>query len=292
VFATEPGVSDAPASVRFSIRDRKSIEGRATVVWACAGLYAVYRIVSRAAGSPDLPVGNCLVLETLIVPTLMLACDGFLLAWALVELREAGFDVRGENRVDVGKALRLLPAAALGCLLALPARYAATAVFLASQHVPARALAGATGRYIRWQLGWGLVDFQGVSLVFLGAVGVVAWGRGSIRETFHGFRRLLSREAGRLAAVLAMSGVGAAVAAGAAYMLVLLLPPAGWVLAAADAYAHYATMPVGLWTLSALVILAGRSLPVASATGSPAVEPVAVAAGPEGAGRGESIATP
>ena len=44
----------------------------------------------------------------------------------------------------------------------------------------------------------------------------------------------------------------------------LLLPPAGWVLAAADSYAHYVTLPVGLWTVAALVELAEQSLPVAS----------------------------
>jgi hypothetical protein len=36
------------------------------------------------------------------------------------------------------------------------------------------------------------------------------------------------------------------------------------VLPAADSYAHYATLPVGLWTLAALIELAERSLPSAS----------------------------
>jgi hypothetical protein len=45
---------------------------------------------------------------------------------------------------------------------------------------------------------------------------------------------------------------------------VLLLPAQAWVLPAADSYAHYATLPVGLWTLAALIELAERSLPSAS----------------------------
>ena len=44
----------------------------------------------------------------------------------------------------------------------------------------------------------------------------------------------------------------------------LSLPAASWVLNAADSYAHYATLPVGLWTLSAFVELGGRVL-----TGAP-----------------------
>ena len=42
------------------------------------------------------------------------------------------------------------------------------------------------------------------------------------------------------------------------------LPSQNWVLGAADAYAHYVTLPVGLWTLAAAIILAERSLPTAS----------------------------
>jgi hypothetical protein len=42
------------------------------------------------------------------------------------------------------------------------------------------------------------------------------------------------------------------------------LPAQSWVLAAADSYAHFATLPVGLCTLAALIELAERSLPTAS----------------------------
>ena len=37
-----------------------------------------------------------------------------------------------------------------------------------------------------------------------------------------------------------------------------------WVLGAADSYAHFATLPIGLWALAAFIELAERSLPVAS----------------------------
>ena len=49
-----------------------------------------------------------------------------------------------------------------------------------------------------------------------------------------------------------------------AYAVVLLLPAQSWVLNAADSYAHFLTLPVGLWTLAALIELAQRSLPMAS----------------------------
>ncbi len=237
--------------------------GWSTVIWGCGSLYILYRLVARASGSVDLPLGGCLVVEALLVPLMMSVCDGFLLAWVLTELRNAGFDQIGEDRFHPGQALELMPAAALGCAAALPARYVATLVFLALQHLPTSVGATALGRYIRWQLGWGLVDLQGASLVVLGSVGVVAWSRGSIGDAPWGFKRLLEAQAGHLMVALAMAAAAACLLAGLIYPLVLLLPPAGWVLPAADSYAHYVTLPVGLWTLAALIELAERSLPVA-----------------------------
>ena len=134
------------------------------------------------------------------------------------------------------------------------------------------------GRYIRWQLGWGLVDLQAAALVTIGLVGVVAWSRGSIGESLGGLIRLLRSQGGHLVAALAMAGAAACLLAGLTYAVVLLLPPASWVLPAADSYAHYVTLPVGLWTIAALVELAERSLPVAipAVTTATTTEPLAV----------------
>jgi hypothetical protein len=259
-----PGRAGAkPASQRSASRIGM-VSGWATVIWGCGALYILYRLVARASGSPDLPLGGCLVAEAVVVPLMMLICDGFLLAWVLAELRTAGFDGVIEERFHPAHALELMPAAALGCALALPARYLATFVILAVQHMPTSIGSTLLGRYIRWQLGWGLVDLQAAGLVGVGVVGVVAWSRGSLREVVEGYRRLLEQQAGRLVALLSMAAAGSLLLAGIVYPLVLLLPPAGWVLPAADSYAHYLTLPVGLWTLAALIEVGERSLPVAS----------------------------
>jgi hypothetical protein len=88
----------------------------------------------------------------------------------------------------------------------------------------------------------------------------------SLRELLGGYWRLLHAEGGRLVGALAWAGAAAGGASALAYFLVLSLPPQPWVLAAADSYAHYATLPVGLLLLSALVELGGRSLPEAEVT--------------------------
>jgi hypothetical protein len=281
-----PGRVAAASPLARSRSRYQALSGWATLVWGLGATYILYRLVARASGSVDLPLGGCLVAEALVVPLIMVVCDGFLLAWMLTELRRAGFGDLGEDRSHPGHALELMPAAALACALALPARYVGTLVFLALQHLPTSVGSTSVGRYIRWQLGWGLIDLQAVAIVVLGIVGVVAWSRGSLRDAVGGFKRLLQKQAGHLIAAFAMSGVAACLLAGIVYPIVLLLPPAGWVLPAADSYAHYATLPVGLWTLAALIELAEHSLPAARL-----VEVTAGGIG-DASGRAEDYANP
>jgi hypothetical protein len=239
--------------------------GWSTLAWGTALLYALYRAVAAGAGSSDLPLGGCLVVEALFIPLLMVISDGFLMAWLLTELRNAGFDSPGEDRLDLGQAIMLLPAASLACALALPARYVATFVLLASTYLPTWAYSTSLGQIVRWQLaGWGLTDLQAAALGVVGLAGAVAWGNGGLRGSITGYRRLLAAEGGHLIAALAMAATAAGVMAAAVYAVVLLLPAQGWVLGAADSYAHYVTLPVGLWTLAALIELTERSLPTAA----------------------------
>ena len=237
--------------------------GWSTLIWGSAALYALYRIVARMAGSIDLPLGGCLVAEVVIVPLLMIVSDGLLLAWLLTELRNAGFDDTSADRLDARQAIALMPAAALACAVALPARYLSTFVLLGQAYLRTSASATSVGDYVRWQLGWGLTDLQAAALVGIGLAGAVAWSRGTIRGAIAGYGRLLAAEGGHLVAAVAMACVGSGLAAAAAYAVVLLLPVQTWVLGAADSYAHFATLPVGLWALAAFIELAERSLPVA-----------------------------
>src|SRR5581483_5452882 len=105
------------------------------------------------------------------------------------------------------------------------------------------------GGYIRGQIGdWGLADLQAAALVFVGLVGIVAWTRGRAGEAIAGYGRLLATEGGHLIGALAMAGVATGACAATAYAILLLLPAQPWVLNAADSYAHFATLPVGIWT--------------------------------------------
>jgi hypothetical protein len=238
--------------------------GWTTVAWGSASLYVLYRIVSRLAGSVDLPMGGGPVAVAALIPLLMLVSDAVLLAWVLSELRRAGRDQSGEDRLEVRPAIGLLPGALMACAVALPARYLATFLWLGSAYLPTTVKATSIGSYLRWQLGWGLSYVQAAALLLVGLGGVVAWSRGTLKGAIAGYVRLLAAEGGHLVAALGMATAAACVLAAPAYAVLLLLPAQTWVLAAADAYSHFATLPIGLWTLAAFVELAERSLPSAS----------------------------
>ena len=97
---------------------------RIFLLCGCTSLYAIYRLVCRGMGSVGLPLGGCLILEVVLIPLLMLVCDGFLLSWLLTELRDSEFEA-GKDRESVGnltRAIDLTPAGMLACVSVLPAR--------------------------------------------------------------------------------------------------------------------------------------------------------------------------
>jgi hypothetical protein len=238
--------------------------GWSNLIWGATALYLLYRIGGRLGGPRDLPLGGCLLVEALVVPVLMLLSDGILLAWILVELRGVSLGEGEAEPLEPRAVAGLLPAAALACLLALPGRYLVTAVLLAWAYLPA------LEPLLRWQLNGGLAVMQAAALTTLGLAGAAAWSRGTAAGDLRGYPRLLAAEGGHLVALSALAGVAAGAGAALAYVLVLALPASSWLLAAADSYAHYATLPVGLMTVSALVELGERALPAATPAAAPA----------------------
>lgn len=242
---------------------KPKLSGWATAGWICGSLYVLYRMVALASGSWELPLGGCLVVEAVVIPAVMMLADGMILAWILTELRESGHDREGGSQFDLRAPVGLMPGAAMACLFTLPSRYLATSLLLASLYFPASVSASPFGSYARWQLGHGLVVLQAMALAVTGLVGAAAWTRGGLGESWRVYARLLRSQGARLVVTFGLAGILAAFLSGLAYLVVLAFPASTWILAAADGYAHYVTLPVGLWTASVLVELAERSLPVA-----------------------------
>lgn len=255
--------------VRPPISIRRRSSRWATIGWGSTALYALYRFVSLVTGNAELPMGGCIIVEAAFLPMLMALADGVLVAWVLVELRNAGLGDAERDSFDVVGVTLVIPSAVLACLLAYPARYVGAAAWLSLVNLPANFASGTwVGSYLSWQLGWGLVYLQGAAVVAAGLFGAVAWSRGTAGDAFLGYFRMLAVEGGHLVAALAAAGLAAGALSTAAYVIVLSLPSSTWALNAADSYAHYATLPVGLLLLAALIELGERSLPPASLAGS------------------------
>ncbi len=244
-----------------------------TLCWGCGWLYAMYRIGNLVIETGGLPLGGCLIVEAVVVPVLMALADGLLLGWVVVELRNAGLGDAGAEQLDVREPVALWPAATLACLLALPARYVATGAWLLLPYVGQSAMS----LILPLVRGWGLVLLQGSALLTVGLTGALAWSGGGLGGLIGAYGRLLRDEGGRLVAVLLVAGLAAGGLSGLAYALVLSQPALPWVLEAADSYAHYASLPIGLATLAALVELTGRALPVAAVAAKPDEVPDEVA---------------
>ncbi|HEU5117830.1 MAG TPA: hypothetical protein VFT74_14480, partial [Isosphaeraceae bacterium] len=166
-----------------------------SAAWGAGFLYAMYRAIQDIKAPDGLPLGGCLFLEAVFVPLLMLSADGLLLAWVMAELARARPDqLDSTEGYDVLGGLQLMPRAMLACLIALPARYAAAAIWLALPHLTmalAPTAVSAVAQLVRVRT---LIGLQAASIVLLGLVGVLAWGQGSLGR----FGRLLRHEGGHL----------------------------------------------------------------------------------------------
>ncbi len=225
-----------------------------TAAWGAAWLYLLYRLVGYLMPPADEPPGGCLVLEAVAVPLVMLAADGLLFGWVLQELRRA-WDAPpdGAESIDLVGSVSLWPRAMLACLLTIPARYVATAAFLAWPYL--KPMAGLQIQALEYTLlrGRGLIVLQAGALVLLPLAGVAAWPRLGLLS---GTLRLLRAEGARLVAVIGGAGLAIGATTALATIAVLALPPQPWVLAASDSYAHYASLPLGLVLLATLIELA------------------------------------
>ena len=139
----------------------------------------------------------------------MALADGVLVAWVLVELRNAGLGDNERDSLDIVGTTILIPSPAVACLLAYPARYIGAGAWMSLLNLPTSWATGTwIASYLRWQLGWGLIYVQGAAVVFAGLFGAVAWSRGTPGDALKGYRRMLSAEGGHVVAAVATGRPG------------------------------------------------------------------------------------
>ena len=258
----------------WSVRRRTS--RWATIGWGGTALYALYRFVGLVTGNGEVPMGGCIIVEAAVVPLMMVLADAVLVAWVLVELRNAGLgDQEGETLDVIGVSL-VVPAAARGASWrSRPGTWRRrsgwswpTTCRRACRPIPGVA-------YLRWQPagGWSTSRRRrwrpsGCSGRWPGAGGRPATPWGAIPDA-------RGPRGGTWSPRWRRAGWPRGASRRLAYLLVLSLPASTWELAAADSYAHYGTLPVGLILLAALVELGERSLPMAAPARAGAMLPPA-----------------
>lgn len=246
-------------------RRREPISNWSSIAWSAGLSLLLYRLICLGTGWLDLPLGNCVMVEAVVIPALMMTCDGMLLGWVLCELRNAGTPDPTGDVLDPRDAVDLLPGSILAAVAALPARHLATFVLLAIYHVPVSVMTqAAAGRWIQWQLHHGLMSTQAAALPLAGLAAGTVWSRGDLGGTVRGYLRVLRAEGARLCVMFALAGLFAGVFSAASYFVVLSFPASPWLINAADSYAHYFSLPAGLWLLSVFVELGERALPEAT----------------------------
>jgi hypothetical protein len=232
----------------------------ATAAWASAWVFGLYRLACHVWQANGLPLGQLPWVEVVLLPPAMLICDALLFSWTLNELRLAQTDSESSLLQDSAlQAVTRLPYAMIGCLLLLPARYAATTAWLAVRSLPTSAPSS-----IRWLLAtalfdWGLVWLQAASIALLPLVAACAWARdrgGFWRVLF----RVLRSGGARIFVLSTSLLVALAGLSSLAYLALLSLPAQPWVLAAADSYAHYLTLPLGLLLAASIVEIGDSTL--------------------------------
>jgi len=227
-----------------------------TPTWIAAWLFVLYRLTLNIIAPDGYPISASTYVEPVLIPTLMLICDGLLLGCVLGEVRRVNAEGLVGSRM--AEAVRWLPASIIACVAALPARVVAVMAYLILKYVPASAPSVVLGGLLWLLLSWGLIVLQAGSLVALPWVGAAAYGpvRGG---TWLVWWRMMRDQGGRLVGLVALNLLACLVSVTAVYAVVLQYPVQAWLLAAADSYSHFVTIPLGLILMATLVEIADRA---------------------------------
>jgi hypothetical protein len=241
--------------------DRPPAPAGTVFAWGAAWIYLIYRTASVALHPDGWPLNGLLGIDLALIPLVMLASDGLLLAWVLHELRLAVSDAPTPPWTEsIAAALRGWLPATLAAAAALPARTAALTAWLALPYIPSPAPAPLRLLFRELFRGDLLIWLQAASLALTPLLAAAAWTRHAGRPGLLALTLiLLQSQAGRLVAIILGGTVASAGLSALAYWTILSLPPQPWLLAAADAYAHFATLPAALLLLATLVELAGQA---------------------------------
>jgi hypothetical protein len=234
------------------------LKRRLGTIWVGLIILMGYRAVTFLADRTSGPVSGCLRVDALVVPLLLLAADGLLLSWVLVEFGRALREHLTWESDDTAAFVRGIPAAMLVSALANPGRYVVLAATMLEQQWTETAARPAS----RWgPILWAsaVAQLVGLALFAFPAVLVVCR-RGGLAYKLRSFITLIRRAGGQLVGLTVLAVLLNIVVTFPFFALFGAMQAETWSLLGAASYAHYATLLLGLVFLSGVTQLAAQQL--------------------------------
>jgi len=227
-----------------------SLKRRLGSVWVGLLMLASYRVVAFLATPATAPMADCMYLNALLIPLLMVLADATLLSWVLTEYGRAILWHVEWKSDDTAAFLRSLPSAGLACVLINPGRYVLTAIAIWEAQF--------TGSFLNWPASrwvpivWIATIGQVFGLAWCAIPAVLAVTRtGSPSQMFRNFAELTRCAGGQVLGLTAIALTCNFLVTLPFYWIFGIMQQETWSLVGAASYGHYATL------LSGIVLLAG-----------------------------------
>jgi hypothetical protein len=231
------------------------LKRRLGMVWLGLTVLAAYRAIVFLMAPNAAPMADCLYVNAFLVPALLVAADAVLLSWVVVEMGRA-VSYRFEWQPDDSVALvRLLPNAAVTCLLLNAGRY-----FLVFCAIWQAQFSTPNWPAPRWSVILSICTAaQLFGLAWIGLPAILALHlRGNLRSLLAKYLELLRRAGGQILGLTLLSVAATFLAVLPFYWIFGEMQAETWSLLGAASYGHYMTLLVGIIILATLVQLANQ----------------------------------
>ena len=238
--------------------EQSRLKRRVGTIWVGLIILAAYRVLVFVVDPTHAPLADCMYINAVAMPVLMLAADGILLSWVLAEFGRgllSHFDWQADDTLAF---VRNIPAAMLICALANPGRY----VLLACAIGEGQFSGLGTWPASRWgPILWGCSIAQVVGLAWFAFPGIVVVSRrGGLKGKFLAYVTLLRRAGGQIVGLTMFGVLLNFLVQWPVYWIFGMMQRETWSLLGAASYGHYASLLVGIVLLAGISQLAYREL--------------------------------
>jgi len=237
------------------------LKRRVGTIWVGLIILLAYRVLVFVVDPVAAPMADCMYINALILPALLLAADGLLLSWVLTEFGRGvlgHFDWEADDSVAF---VRGIPAALFACACINPGRYVLLGCAIWEDQFSQTTIWPAT----RWApILWGCTISQVIGLAWFALPAVLAVTRHSgLFAALRAFVTLLRQAGGKVIGLTVLAIVLNLLALLPFYWVFGSMQPETWSLLGAASYGHYATLLVGIILLAGTTQLAYQELGVA-----------------------------